>query len=75
MHNALDPRDLVPDEAEQLLSAGYPAEELLDRARQAATDDDLTALAAVETELARARACSGLAVRRTARGGRVVAGN
>ncbi len=52
MHNALDPRDLVPDEAEQLVSAGYPAADLLARARQAAADDDLTALAAVETELA-----------------------
>ena len=52
MHNALDPRDLVPDEAEQLVSAGYPAADLLERARQAAADDDLTALATVETELA-----------------------
>ena len=52
VHNALDPRDLVPDEAEQLVSAGYPAADLLERARQAAADDDLTALATVETELA-----------------------
>lgn len=52
MHNALDPRDLVPDEAEQLLSAGYPAAELLERARRAAADDDLSALAAIENELA-----------------------
>ena len=55
MHNALDPRDLVPDEAEQLLSAGYPAAELLEKARRAAADDDLTALATIETELACAR--------------------
>jgi hypothetical protein len=34
VHNALDPRDLVPDEAEQLLSAGYPAADLLERARR-----------------------------------------
>jgi len=52
VHNALDPRDLVPDEAEQLLSAGYPAAELLEKARRAAADDDLTALAAIENELA-----------------------
>jgi ADP-ribosylglycohydrolase len=52
VHNALDPRDLVPDEAEQLLSAGYPTADLLERARRAAADDDLTALAEVETELA-----------------------
>ncbi len=52
MQNALDPRDLVPDEAEQLLSAGYPASELLEQARQAAVDDDLMALAAIENELA-----------------------
>ncbi|TWD83732.1 ADP-ribosylglycohydrolase [Kribbella amoyensis] len=52
MHDVLDPRDLVPDEAEQLVSAGYPAEELLDRARQAAADADLPALAAIENELA-----------------------
>jgi ADP-ribosylglycohydrolase len=51
VHNVLDPRDLVPDEAEQLLSAGYPADNLLDRARAAAAADDPHELAAIEYAL------------------------
>jgi ADP-ribosylglycohydrolase len=52
VHDVLDPRDLVPDEAEQLLLSGYPAEELLDAARAAAAADDLEHLARVRRELA-----------------------
>lgn len=51
MFDALDPRDLVPAEAEQLLTAGYPAAEHLARARAAGETGDLTELAAIEREL------------------------
>ncbi|MFD8968968.1 ADP-ribosylglycohydrolase family protein [Streptomyces sp. NPDC059568] len=51
MHDVLDPRDLVPDEAEQLLSSGYAAGELLDAARRAAAADDLAELASVAEAL------------------------
>ena len=51
MHDVLDPRDLVPDEAEQLLSAGYPAADLLVQARAAAAAGDLAALAEVSDQL------------------------
>ncbi len=52
MHDVLDPRDLVPDEAEQLTLSGYPAEDLLVDARRAAAADDLARLAAISDELA-----------------------
>ena len=52
MHNVLDPRDLVPDEAEQLILTGYPAEDLLVDARSAAAAVDLHRLAAISDELA-----------------------
>lgn len=52
MHDVLDPRDLVPDEAEQLILAGYPAQALLIDAREAATAADLDRLAAISVELA-----------------------
>ncbi|MEV6286772.1 ADP-ribosylglycohydrolase family protein [Kribbella sp. NPDC051770] len=52
MHDALDLRDLVPDEAEQLASAGYPVGDLQARARLAAAAGDLTQLAGIEAELA-----------------------
>lgn len=52
MHDVLDPRDLVPDEAEQLVLAGFPAEGLLIDARDAAAADDLERLADIRDELA-----------------------
>lgn len=53
MHDVLDPRDLVPDEAEQLTHSGYPAAALESAARQAAGNDDLPRLARIEEELGR----------------------
>ena len=51
MHDVLDPRDLVPDEAEQLVLSGYPAEDLLVDAGEAAAADDLERLATISDEL------------------------
>ncbi|MFC8075073.1 ADP-ribosylglycohydrolase family protein [Streptomyces sp. NPDC057307] len=59
MHDVLDPRDLVPDEAEQLLSSGYAARELLNEARRAAAADDLAALASISEALATLRRSTG----------------
>lgn len=53
MHDVLDPRDLVPDEAEQLMLSGYPAEALLDQARAAAAANDVQRLAVLDKELSR----------------------
>lgn len=52
MHDVLDPRDLVPDEAEELIVSGYPAAALLEAARAAASGDDQAALSNIETRLA-----------------------
>jgi ADP-ribosylglycohydrolase len=52
VHDVLDPRDLVPDEAEQLVLSGYPAEDLLVEAREAAGEDDLGRLEDVGRRLA-----------------------
>lgn len=52
MHSALDPRDLVPDEAEQLAHSGYITGDLTTRARAAAAASDLDALARIREELA-----------------------
>ena len=52
MHDVLDPRDIVPDEAEELALSGYLIGDLHDRALAAAAADDLTALAQIELELA-----------------------
>ena len=52
MHDVLDPRDLVPDEAEQLRLSGYPVGGLEERARAAAAQADLEELARVSAELA-----------------------
>jgi ADP-ribosylglycohydrolase len=41
VHDVLDPRDTVPDEAEQLAISGYPVGDLLDEARRASADGDL----------------------------------
>lgn len=51
MHDVLDPRDLVPDEADQLASSGHIVGELLNDARAAATTGDLGALAEVRDRL------------------------
>jgi ADP-ribosylglycohydrolase len=53
VHDVLDPRDLVPDEAEQLEHSGYPVGSLRAEARAAAEADQLDALAGVERALAR----------------------
>ncbi|WP_432948847.1 ADP-ribosylglycohydrolase family protein [Kribbella sp. CA-253562] len=55
MHDVLDLRDLVPDEAEQLESSGYAVGDLHARARIAAAAGDLTQLADIETALASLR--------------------
>ncbi len=52
MHDVLDPRDLVPDEAEQLETSGYPVGELVDQARDAARDGDLIRLEETRRQLA-----------------------
>jgi ADP-ribosylglycohydrolase len=52
VHDVLDPRDLVPDEAEQLAHSGYAVGDLDERARTAAAAGDLEELAAVRTALA-----------------------
>jgi ADP-ribosylglycohydrolase len=51
MHDVLDDRDLVPDEAEQLAHSGYDVAPLLDAARRAAAEDDYSKLAAISAEL------------------------
>ena len=51
MHDVLDNRDLVPDEAEQLLHSGFPVEHLLTDARAAAAAGDLDRLSAIASEL------------------------
>jgi ADP-ribosylglycohydrolase len=52
MHDVLDPRDLVPDEADQLASSGFPATALAAAARKAAAAGDLAQLAEIEAALA-----------------------
>jgi ADP-ribosylglycohydrolase len=52
VHDVLDDRDLVPDEAEQLVTSGYPAGPLLEQARAAARASDRPRLAEIEAELA-----------------------
>jgi ADP-ribosylglycohydrolase len=52
VHDVLDPRDLVPDEAEQLASSGYDVGPLLEDARRAAEAADLEALDAIAKQLA-----------------------
>lgn len=51
MHDVLDVRDVVPDEAEQLLHSGYPVAAQLREAREAAAASDLPRLHAVAAEL------------------------
>ncbi|MCL7382100.1 ADP-ribosylglycohydrolase family protein [Streptomyces sp. 35G-GA-8] len=52
MHDVLDPRDLVPDEAEQLVHSGFPARDLLAEARKASLLSDLDTLAVIRDRLA-----------------------
>lgn len=52
MHDVLDIRDQVPDEAEQLLHSGYPVAELLDEARDAARRAEDDRLAEIRGQLA-----------------------
>jgi len=52
VHDVLDPRDLVPDEAEQLEQTGYPVGTLRAEAQAAAADGDLDRLAEIERALA-----------------------
>ena len=54
MHDVLDDRDLIPDEAEQLATSGYQVGPLLEQAWAAARADDRPQLAQIETELAAA---------------------
>jgi hypothetical protein len=51
VHDVLDPRDTVPDEAEQLAHSGYPVAELAAQARRAAGESDLVALREVQARL------------------------
>jgi ADP-ribosylglycohydrolase len=51
LHDVLDPRDLVPDEAEQLLHSGYAVDGLLESARSASTSGDYQRLAEIERQL------------------------
>jgi ADP-ribosylglycohydrolase len=53
VHDVLDPRDLVPDEAEQLLHSGYSVEELLADARSASAAADYSRLERVASDLER----------------------
>ena len=51
MHDVLDPRDLVVDEAEQLASEGYPSAALAESARDAAARGGMAELAAIALQL------------------------
>ena len=51
MHDVLDLRDLVPDEAEQLDTSGYPVGDLVEHARDAARDGDLARLEKIRRHL------------------------
>ena len=52
MHDVLDDRDLVPDEAEQLATSGYQVGSLPGQARAAARADDRPRLSQIEADLA-----------------------
>lgn len=51
MHDVLDPRDLVPDEAEQLRLSGHPVGSLEDEARSAAAAGDTRRLGEIGERL------------------------
>jgi ADP-ribosylglycohydrolase len=59
MHDVLDLRDLVPDEAEQRALSGFQVGDLRGRARSAAESGDVRALEAIRTELAQVRPSAG----------------
>ncbi len=59
MHDVLDLRDLVPDEAEQLSHCGFEIGDLLTRARKAAVANDQGALAQLRAEFAQSPRISG----------------
>jgi ADP-ribosylglycohydrolase len=59
VHDVLDIRDLVPDEAEQLQHSGYPVGTLGADARHAAEAGDLPRLAQIRDELAQLRRTPG----------------
>jgi ADP-ribosylglycohydrolase len=52
VHDVLDDRDLIPDEAEQLATSGYQVGGLWEQARAAARADDRPLLAKIEDQLA-----------------------
>jgi ADP-ribosylglycohydrolase len=54
VHDVLDPRDLVPDEAQQLLHSGHPVDDLLVAAQGAARADDLQELRRIADQLGQA---------------------
>jgi ADP-ribosylglycohydrolase len=51
VHDVLDPRDLIPDEAEQLATSGYPVGTLQADARHAAVAGDAALLSGIEEAL------------------------
>ena len=51
MHDVLDDRDLIPDEAEQLLHSGYPVQQELQAAREAAAASDFLGLQSIAQKL------------------------
>lgn len=55
MHDVLDPRDLVPDEADQLATSGYIVGSLTEQARTAANAGDADTLDQVRDELLRVK--------------------
>jgi ADP-ribosylglycohydrolase len=59
VHDVLDPRDLIPDEAEQLAHSGYPVGTLESEAQQAAAEGDLSRLAQIEEQLGRLERSAG----------------
>ena len=61
MHDVLDPRDTVPDEAEQLRLSGHAVGELDAEAGRAAAEGDLRRLEGIREQLARVERVSGWA--------------
>ncbi|WP_411721432.1 ADP-ribosylglycohydrolase family protein [Mycetocola sp.] len=55
MHDVLDARDLVPDEAEELQVSGYPVGDLLEVARDAAAAGNIELLGTIEARLGELR--------------------
>ncbi|MFD5213888.1 ADP-ribosylglycohydrolase family protein [Microbacterium sp. NPDC058345] len=59
MHDVLDPRDYVPDEAEQLRLSGYDVGALEADARAAAQRDDISELLRIEEQMRRLERADG----------------